>query len=103
VAVSDNVYVKIGERGQLLERTAYREVDHATFRALGWKLKGSKGAPTAKDATVSKPTETDPTAAVPTSMNAQVAAADTGMTGGKSTASAAGAAADAKSQAAAGS
>jgi hypothetical protein len=104
VAESENVYVKIGERGRLLERTAEREIDHATLRARGWKLKGSKNAPTRKDETVTKPAEADPTAAVPTSMQAQTAGADTGTTTAttaKST-SATGAAADAKSQNAAG-
>lgn len=101
MAESENVYVKIGSRGQLLERTAVREVDHATLRALGWKLKGSKGAPTKKDETVEKTAVSNPSAEVPTSGSAQAAATDiSGTTSSKT--SDAGATADAKSQAAAG-
>jgi hypothetical protein len=101
MAESENVYVKIGQSGRLLERTAEREIDHATLRALGWKLKGSKDAPTRKDETASKPAITNPTATVPTSAQAQAAVVGEGKPAG-SAGDAAGAAADAKSQAAAG-
>lgn len=97
MAESENVYVKIGERGRLIERTAVREIDHANLRANGWVLKGSKGAPTRKDETVDKKDVTGLSDAVPTSQRAY---AEGGSTSSKS--SSPGAAADAKSQAAAG-
>jgi hypothetical protein len=100
VAEAENVYVKIGERGRLLERTAGREIDHANLRANGWVLKGSKGAPTRKDETADKVDLSGLSDAVPTSGRAY--AADTGSSK-TSSSGAAGAAADAKSQAAAGS
>ncbi len=99
MAEAENVYVKIGERGRLIERTAVRDIDHVNLRAAGWVLKGAKGAPTRKDETADKPVRTGLTDTVPTSGRAYTeAAGDTG-----SSADSAGAAADAKSQAAAGS
>jgi hypothetical protein len=55
VAESENVYVKIGERGLLIERTANTPRDHVNLRGTGWVLKGSKGAPTKKDETGTLP------------------------------------------------
>lgn len=113
MAESENVYVKIGERGRLIERTATSPRDHVNLQGTGWVLKGSKGAPTKKDAWADEPVTTGLTEAVPTSVKAfsdaaedntvgdKKAAANTGR-GSSSTSSAAGAAADAKSQAAAG-
>lgn len=101
MAEAENVYVKIGERGRLLERTAEREIDHANLRANGWVLKGSKGAPTRKDETAPKVDTSGLSDAVPTSQRAYAegGAIDTKQT---TAAGGAGAAADAKSQAAAG-
>lgn len=106
MAEAENVYVKIGERGRLLERTAAREIDHANLRANGWVLKGSKGAPTRKDETVERVDVSGLSDAVPTSGRAYAEGGSvTGSSGStKSSGSgSAGAAADAKSQAAAGS
>lgn len=111
MAESENVYVKIGERGQLIERTANAPRDHVNFKATGWVLKGSKGAPTKKDAWGETPDLTGLTEAVPTSVKAFTEAADavqatasrpkTTGRGSSSAAGSAGEAADAKSQAAA--
>lgn len=49
MAESENVYVKIGERGRLIERIADTPRDHVNLKGTGWVLKGSKGAPTKKD------------------------------------------------------
>lgn len=51
MAESENVYVKIGERGLLIERVANTPRDHVNLKGTGWVLKGSKGAPTKKDET----------------------------------------------------
>lgn len=113
MAESKNVYVKIGERGTFLERTANREIDHANLRATGWVLKGSKNAPSAKDAWAEAGPTEGLSDTVPTSHRAAAQAADADEVGGKKTsttsgrgsssaAGAAGAAADAKSQSAAG-
>lgn len=107
MAESENVYVKIGERGRLIERIAAREIDHATLRAHGWVLKGTKGAPTKKDETAGKPVTSGLTEATPTSVRAFADSAEAeNMSGKRSTptatgAGSAGARADAKSQAAA--
>jgi hypothetical protein len=112
VAESKNVYVKIGERGRLIERTAATPKDHVNLKATGWVLKGSKNAPTEKDATAEPRVTSGLTDAVPTSQRAQADPADsttttsrTGTTTKGATSSAVGAAgavADSKSQAAAG-
>jgi hypothetical protein len=66
---NENVYVKIGSRGQYLERTAgSREIDRVNLIALGFVPKGSKGAPKPSDATY-KPEPVDPLE-VPTSVRA---------------------------------
>jgi hypothetical protein len=106
VAESENVYVKIGSRGRLIERAASTPADHVNLKGTGWVLKGSKGAPTRKDETGEKPETSGLTNTVPTSLRAFADAADTDSTSGKKTATAtgagsSGAAADAKSQAAA--
>lgn len=103
MAESEKIYVKIGERGRLIERTAVREIDHANLRGAGWVLKGSKNAPTKKDEFAEKPVKSGLTDAVPTSHRAFAAAAETEPAGTTSGTGSAGAAADAKSQAAAGS
>ena len=104
MAEAENVYVKIGERGRLLERTAAREIDHANLRANGWVLKGAKGAPTRKDETADKVDLSGLSDAVPTSGRAYAADPTGAGTSSKTSSSGtAGAAADAKSQAAAGS
>lgn len=107
MAESENVYVKIGERGRLIERTASTPADHVNLRGTGWVLKGGKGAPTRKDETAPKPETGGLTNAVPTSLRAHADAADAQSTSGKKTntatgAGSSGANADAKSQAAAG-
>ncbi len=107
MAESENVYVKVGERGLLIERTANSPRDHVNFRATGWVLKGSKGAPTKKDAWAEEPDTSGLTELVPTSVKAFTEAADAvqatasrpKVTGRGS--SSAGEVADAKSQAAA--
>lgn len=111
MAESENVYVKIGERGRLIERTATSPREHVNFKATGWVLKGSKGAPTQKDAWGDEPVKTGLTDAVPTSVRAFAAEADVDQTsntrtratgrGSSSAAGGAGQVADAKSQAAA--
>ncbi len=118
MAESENVYVKIGERGRLIERTATSPRDHVNLRGTGWVLKGDEGAPTKKDEFADTLTRTERaklTDSVPTSVKAYAAAADADSTGtktatrtgrGSSSAStaagSAGEAADAASQAAAG-
>jgi hypothetical protein len=112
VAESENTYVKIGERGRLIERVAVNARDHVNLKGTGWVLKGSKGAPTKKDETAEPPVKSGLTDATPTSQRAFADAADpgaasgTGSTGSKSrtssSAGSAGARADAASQAAAG-
>lgn len=111
MAESENVYLKISERGRLIERVAATPRDHVNFKSTGWALKGSKGAPTKKDAWGDPPVTSGLTDAAPTSVRAHAEATDAGpdadkrvkTTGrGSSTAAgSAGAAADAKSQAAA--
>jgi len=106
VAESENVYVKIGERGRLVERTATSPRDHVNLKGTGWVLKGSKGAPTKKDAWADEPVKTGLTNVVPTSLRAFADVADADTTGGKKSSTAtgagsAGARADAASQAAA--
>lgn len=106
MAESQNVYVKIGERGRLIERIAASPRDHVNLRGTGWVLKGSKGAPTKKDAWADEPVKTGLTDVVPTSLRAFADAADADTTGGKKSSTAtgagsAGARADAASQAAA--
>lgn len=112
MAESENVYVKIGERGLLIERVANTPRDHVNFRGLGWVLKGSKGAPTRKDATAD-PADPADVVPPPTSVKAYADAAaagqdvtgatDTATTGGaKSASTRAAERAAAKSQAAAG-
>lgn len=116
MAESENVYVKIGERGRLIERTATSPRDHVNLRGTGWVLKGSKGAPTKKDEfaeSLSKTERAKLTDATPTSVRAYAEAAEADTTGdkkagtrsGRGTSAAAGSAgeaADAASQAAAG-
>ncbi len=107
MAESENVYVKIGERGRLIERTANTPADHVNFRGTGWVLKGSKGAPTRKDETADPVETTGLTNLVPTSMRAFTEAADAESTSGKKNTSATGAGSAteksaAKAQAAAG-
>jgi hypothetical protein len=115
VAESENVYVKIGERGRLIERTATSPRDHNNLKGTGWVLKGSKGAPTKKDAWGDEPVKTGLTDLVPTSVKAFAAAAEDDTSGkrtatrtgrGSSSAStaagSAGEAADTASQTAAG-
>lgn len=110
MAESENVYVKIGERGRLIERTAESPRDHVKFTSLGWALKGSKGAPTQKDAWADEPVKSGLTDTVPTSVKAFAeTVAEQALDGKKGSAavgrgsstSSAGGAADAKSQAAA--
>jgi hypothetical protein len=108
VAESENIYVKIGERGRLIERTAERDIDHANLRARGWVLKGAKDAPTKKDEFAEAPIKSGLTNISPTSVRAQADVTEdtsgsrkaAGSGAGSSTA---GARADEKSQAAAGS
>jgi hypothetical protein len=116
VAESENVYVKIGERGRLIERTATSPRDHNNLRGTGWVLKGSKGAPTKKDAWGDEPVKTGLTELVPTSVKAFAEAAEDnpdtkktstrttgrGSSSASTTAGSAGEAADAASQTAAG-
>lgn len=112
MAESENVYIKIGERGRLIERTATSARDHVNLKGTGWVLKGSKGAPTRKDEFADPVVKSGLTENVPTSLRAQAGAADetttTSRTGTttkgatSSSADSAGAAADAKSQTAAG-
>jgi len=116
VAESENVYVKIGERGRLIERTATSPRDHINLKATGWFAKGSKGAPTKKDAWADEPAKTGLTEAVPTSVRAFADAAEEtpdtkktntrttgrGSSSGSTAAGSAGEAADAASQTAAG-
>jgi hypothetical protein len=106
VAESENVYVKIGERGRLIERTADREIDHVNLRATGWVLKGSKKAPSKKLETAGKPVRSGLTETAPTSLRAQSEATEDTTAGSTrrttTAADSAGARADAKSQAAAG-
>jgi hypothetical protein len=107
VAESENVYVKIGERGRLIERTASSPREHVNLRGTGWVLTGSTGAPTKKDQTAAELETAGLSDAVPTSLRAHAAAADAESTSGTKTrtasgAGSSGAAADAKSQTAAG-
>jgi hypothetical protein len=112
VAESENVYVKIGERGRLIERTATSPRDHVNLQGTGWVRKGSKGAPTKKDAWGDEPVKTGLTDLVPTSVKAYAEAADadpatttrtrTTGRGSSTSAGSAGEAADAASQSAAG-
>lgn len=108
MAESENTYVKIGERGRLIERTATSPREHVNLKGTGWVLKGSKGAPTKKDETaqpLSKAERAALTDSVPTSVRAHAAAADAEADSAQGstsrTAGSAGAAADAKSRAAA--
>lgn len=108
MAESENVYVKIGERGRLIERTATSPREHVNLQGTGWVLKGSKGAPTKKDAWADEPDTTGLSEQVPTSVKAFADAAEPDMSGkkissstGRGSSSTAGAVADAKSQAAA--
>jgi uncharacterized membrane protein len=112
VAESENIYVKIGERGRLIERTANTPRDHVNLRGTGWVLKGSKGAPAKKDETAEPlPANADPTSESPTSVRAfaEATEAESGTGAkrprvasgaGSSAAGSAGARADAASQAA---
>lgn len=75
VAESENVYVKIGERGRLIERVAASPRDHVNFKSTGWVLKGSKNAPTAKDAWADAPVTSGLTDTAPTSVRAAAEAA----------------------------
>lgn len=116
MAESEDTYVKIGERGRLIERTATSPRDHINLKATGWSLKGSKGAPTKKDAWADEPETEGLSETVPTSMKAFADAAAEDAVGDKkagtktgrgssSTSTAAGSAgeaADAASQSAAG-
>lgn len=97
MAESENVYVKIGERGLLIERTANTPRDHVNLRGTGWKLKGSKGAPTKKDETPPEPVEIVPAA---TSVRAYADEVDADTHGDKKTrvATGAGSSRTAKSQ-----
>lgn len=82
MAESENVYVKIGERGLLIERVANTPRDHVNLRGTGWVLKGSKGAPTKKDETGEHRDPADlPDPA--TSLRAYADAADADSTGTK--------------------
>lgn len=106
MAESENVYVKIGERGRLIERTATLPSDHVNLKGTGWVLKGSKGAPTEKDETAGPRVKSGLTDVVPTSQRAFADQADADTLSSKKTststgAGSAGARADAKSQAAA--
>lgn len=105
MAESENVYVKIGERGRLIERVAVREIDHANLRANGWVLKGSKGAPSKKDEFAEPQVKSGLTEVVPTSLRVQAENTEDMSGQRRPSASGAGSAgerADAKSQAAAG-
>jgi hypothetical protein len=74
VAESENVYVKIGQDGQYIERTAGpREIDHINLRALGFVLKGSKGAPKPSQGEVPPPADSNE---APTSVRAAAEAAE---------------------------
>jgi hypothetical protein len=110
VAESENVYVKIGARGRLIERTVTTPADRVNLIGTGWVLKGSRGAPTKKDETAAEPPTSGLTNVVPTSQRAFAEAASADSTGGQaqpvgpdtsSAVGSAGAAADAKSQRAA--
>lgn len=106
MAESENVYVKIGERGRLIERVANTPRDHVNLKGTGWVLKGGKGAPTKKDETAEARVTSGLTDVVPTSVRAFAEQADADTLGDKKSSTAtgagsAGARADAKSQAAA--
>lgn len=71
MAESENVYVKIGERGRYLEREATTPRDHVNLRGTGWLPKGHPDAPTEKDADVKRAPKTRGlTNTVPTSQRA---------------------------------
>lgn len=110
MAESENVYVKIGARGRLIERTATTPADRVNLIGTGWVLKGSRGAPTKKDETAVDQPTSGLTNIVPTSQRAFAEAAEADSTDGQaqpvgpdtsSAVGSAGAAADAKSQRAA--
>jgi hypothetical protein len=82
VAESENVYVKIGERGLLIERVANTPRDHVNLKGTGWVLKGSKGAPTKKDETGTAPDPADTTPAA-TSVRAYAEEAEAAVPGAK--------------------
>lgn len=95
MADKPDVYVKIGQDGQYIEReVGSREIDRVNLIAQGFQLKGSKGAAKPSDGTVPAPADSS---ALPTSVRAAADAA-----GGESADTATAKASAAKSQSAAG-
>lgn len=74
MAESSNVYVKIGDDGQYIEREAgSREIDHVNLLARGFVLKGSKGAPKESDGTTPEPADSNdlPTSVIASEQRAE--------------------------------
>ena len=69
-----DVYVKIGADGQYIERTVGpREIDRINLQAMGFVLKGAKGAPKPSDGTTPAPADSN---TAPTSVRAAAAEAE---------------------------
>ncbi len=83
MADSNNVYLKIGRDGELIERVAHSPSDHVNFQGTGWVLKGSD---VGKQLTSSK--KFDASGLPASSVAGHAAAANTNASGDAPTASA---------------